>query len=184
MSVTGPRTSMTALQNLQSKLGSIRVLIIDEFSFLYLKHLHNMDIQARRGRPFNFAQFMGGIFCLFAGDFYQHSPIGPSGKSLYTNAGKESEEQHPATRSWRDISYVFFFNRIHGFVGNVGGQKLLKLSKLFIQKIDDKQVCSVAVKTILQDLDSKYIGPYTNFVDNGADVRVIVQRNTLCKTIH
>jgi hypothetical protein len=183
----------TALGRLQANLGNVKIVIVDEVSFIKLQHLHRMNAQAQRRSEEAIGQFFGNIFVVCAGDLNQHQP--PSGSPLFKDGHAYRHNvphiEDPGSRVWRSLTNVFQLSKAHRFTDTPAGRTLQRIARTFLDPSctgdvrparcpTDRQrqhLTDSNIEWLLRELNSRYPGAYEDYIRQGKEVRVIVQRN-------
>jgi adenylate kinase len=168
------RTGEKAMSQLRERLGNVRIVIVDEYSFLDPKHVAVMHKQAQIAKRCEGSAIpFGGLTVAFTGDFQQLPGVGKT--TLYHGADRENSrhmtELHPGRILWTDIQNVFVFKTNHRFPL---GSPLQQLSTLFT---DTALVNDTSVAALVQTLHNTHQATYQDAIAAGHAVQIIVPRN-------
>ena len=104
-----PKLSEQTLKLLQHKLGKLKILFIDELSFLGARMLYNIDAALKQIKANNNLAF-GGVSIILLGDVKQLSPVADMPLFTPANPIEKNSKRERAPTQWERVGLTLYLD--------------------------------------------------------------------------
>ena len=182
--VHADRVTQRTAGRTQSNLADIRLLVVDEVSFVSQAHffaMHtatHMAITVTRGAPLQEDAIFGGLHVFVLGDFNQHPPV--SGKPLFAGAAGTSGTTR-GRRLWEQFDSVHELLTRHRLLDTPGAARLRHYTDVLMQAVPSLE----DVTALLDDLNNTALDDeqITVLLRGPAPLRVVITRHSVRQRI-